>query len=214
MNSEYIIISVIAYLVGSIPFAYLIVKNFVGKDIRDLGSGNVGAMNTYESTGNKFYGILVFILDFIKAFAFVYLVDLKFDDSMLIRLASAFLVLGHNYSIFLGFSGGRGLAPAAGAISYLNPFGVLIWILMFYTSKAVINKNVHISIAVGLIGANIMLWASPTEVLLVFQQYQFPDINEFRTLYILITIFIISKLAKPIREHLGIEDDFDNKKID
>lgn len=205
MNSEYIIISIIAYLVGSIPFAYLIVKTFTGKDIRDEGSGNVGAMNTFESTGSKLYGISVLILDFLKAFAFIYLIDIRYEDSMFIRLATAFLVLGHNYSVFMGFSGGRGLAPAAGAISYLNPIGVILWVIMYFSSKAIINKNVHISIAIGLIGANVLLWASPTELLLLLQNYEFPDINEFRTLYFLLTIFIISKLVKPIREHLGYD---------
>ncbi len=207
MNMTYIFISIIAYLIGSIPFAYIIIKLLLGKDIRDEGSGNVGAMNTFEISWSKIYGFIVLILDFLKAYACIYFVDQYTTDTMLIRLVAAFIVLGHNYSIFLGFSGGRGLAPAAGAFAYINPFGIIMWFIMYYTSKLVINKDVHISIAVGLIGANIMLWATPIELLKLFQNVDIPDINEFRTLYILISLFIISKLIKPIKEHLGIKDE-------
>lgn len=203
MYYYYIIVSVIAYLVGSIPFAYIIVKLFAKQDIRQLGSGNVGAINVYESTGSKLYGIIVLILDFLKAFIFIYLINKYTDDSLFIRLSAAFLVLGHNYSIFLALSGGRGLATAAGAFAFLNPFGIVIWLIMYYTGKLIISKNVHIAIAIGLIGANIMLWASPTELLKLFENYKFADINEFRTLYMLISIFILSKLIKPIQEQLG-----------
>jgi glycerol-3-phosphate acyltransferase PlsY len=205
MIYEYIIISILSYLVGSAPFAFLLVKFFYNRDITLEGSKNSGAMNGYEVTNNKIIGFLIFILDFAKAFLLLYGLSHFTDDLLSIRLAAAFVVLGHNYSIFLGLKGGRGLSPAAGAISFLNPFGVIIWIIMYYTSKMVINKDVHISIAIGLIAANIMLWASPIEILIIFENYKLNEINDFRLLYILISIFIISKLANPIKESLNKE---------
>lgn len=206
MNYEYILISIISYLVGSAPFAYLLVKFFYDKDITSEGSKNSGAMNGYEVTNNKIIGFLIFILDFAKAFLLLYGLSHFTDDSLSIRLSASFVVLGHNYSIFLGLKGGRGLSPAAGAISFLNPFGVIIWIIMYYTSKIVINKDVHIAIATGLIGANIMLWASPIELLQIFENYNLNEINDFRLLYIVITFFIISKLIHPIKEVLNKEE--------
>ncbi len=207
MYYEYILISIFSYLIGSIPFAYLLVNFFYSKNVTKEGSKSSGAMNGYEITNNKIIGFFILVLDFAKAFILIYGVTQFTDDTLLIQLAASFVVLGHNYSIFLGLSGGRGLSPAAGAIGFLNPFGILIWLIMFFTGKYVINKNVHISIAVGLIGANMMLWASPIELLRLLENYSFNEINDFRSLYMLISIFIISKLIKPIKEVLSAEDE-------
>lgn len=201
-----ILVSILAYLTGSIPTAYILLKVFFKKNITEEGSGNVGAMNSYEVTNNKILGIVVFLLDFLKSYLFLFILISQINDSMLIRLSAAFLILGHNYSIFIRLSGGRGLSPAAGVFAYINPFGIIIWVIMYFTSKIIINKNVHISTAIGLIGANIMLWASPIELLELFELHKFEDINDFRTLYIVISIFIISKLIKPIREALDLEE--------
>lgn len=199
-------ISVLSYLVGSIPFAYILLKVLHKKDITQEGSGNSGAMNSYEITNNKFIGILVFVLDFIKAFSLLFIISINFDDIMILRLAASFVILGHNYSIFIRFHGGRGLSPAAGVMAFFNIYGILMWLLMFFTSKKIISANVHIATAIGLIGANIMLWASPEEMLRVFETFHFEDLSDFRTLYMVISIFIISKLISPIREFVMDDD--------
>jgi len=204
----------LSYLVGAIPFAFILVKLFHKKDITNEGSGNSGAMNGYEVTNNKVTGVLIFILDFIKAYALLYLISQYFEDVMILRLAASFVVLGHNYSIFIRFSGGRGLSPAAGAIAFFNIYGVLMWLLMFFTSKKIISSNVHIATAIGLFGANVMLWASPEEMLRIFEMYRIENLSDFRTLYILISIFIISKLIKPIREFVTEDENLENPKID
>ena len=199
-------ISVLSYLVGSIPFAYILLKVLHKKDITQEGSGNSGAMNSYEITNNKFIGILVFVLDFIKAYTLLYIISINFDDIMILRLVASFVILGHNYSIFIRFHGGRGLSPAAGVMAFFNIYGILMWLLMFFTSKKIISANVHIATAIGLIGANIMLWASPEEMLRVFETFHFEDLSDFRTLYMVISIFIISKLVSPIREFVMDDD--------
>jgi len=205
-NFTYIMISVLSYLVGSIPFAYILLKVLHKKDITQEGSGNSGAMNSYEITNNKFIGILVFVLDFIKAYTLLYIISINFDDIMILRLVASFVILGHNYSIFIRFHGGRGLSPAAGVMAFFNIYGILMWLLMFFTSKKIISANVHIATAIGLIGANIMLWASPEEMLRVFETFHFEDLSDFRTLYMVISIFIISKLVSPIREFVMDDD--------
>lgn len=213
-NYTYILISILSYLIGAVPFAFILVKLFHKKDITLEGSGNSGAMNGYEVTNNKAIGVIIFVLDFLKAYTLLSVLSQYFDDVMILRLAASFVVLGHNYSIFIRFNGGRGLSPAAGAISFFNIYGVLMWLLMFFTSKKIFSSNVHISTAIGLFGANIMLWASPEEMLRIFEIYHVQDLSDFRTLYILISIFIISKLIKPMREFVNEDENIENPKIE
>ncbi|MBN2483770.1 MAG: glycerol-3-phosphate 1-O-acyltransferase PlsY [Candidatus Omnitrophica bacterium] len=144
----YIIALVISYLVGSIPFGYLIARGVGGLDIRQHGSGNIGATNVTRVIGKK-WGVLVFILDFLKGFIVVPLLMLVAKDCpigiyVLVTFAA---VAGHNWTIFLRFKGGKGVSTSAGGICGLCvPFPVLIiplcagivsWILLFYGFKYV-----------------------------------------------------------------------------
>jgi Predicted membrane protein len=119
--SKYLIIFALSYIVGSIPFAYIIVRLFFRKDISKEGSGNVGAMNSYEVTGRKWVGFLVFLFDFLKGISVVlisrYLIP---DDDFAILAASFSVVLGHNFSLFLRFKGGKGLATSAGVLLLIH----------------------------------------------------------------------------------------------
>jgi acyl phosphate:glycerol-3-phosphate acyltransferase len=160
MQSTYFvifIISVIYYLIGSIPTAYLALKLFHEKDITKEGSGNVGAMNSYDVSGSKKTGILVFVIDFLKglipAVIPIYFLDVGFS-TMYIPLAA--LVAGHNFSIWLKFKGGRGLATAAGILAIVNFWVVIIWCVV-YLIVNMIKKNVHIANTVATILMPIML---------------------------------------------------------
>lgn len=142
---NYILVCVFSYIIGSIPFAYLVLKHRHGKDIRDEGSGNVGAMNSFDITNSKTSGILVFLLDSLKGLipSAVFIYFLKMPLWMLV-LPSVLLVLGHNYSVFLRFKGGRGLATAFGASLLVNFWFGIIWgVLFFIGMKA--KRNVHIA---------------------------------------------------------------------
>ncbi|PIV65216.1 MAG: hypothetical protein COS09_00670 [Candidatus Nealsonbacteria bacterium CG01_land_8_20_14_3_00_12] len=132
-----ILISLISYFIGSFPTAYLLVKKFTGQDIRKIGSGNVGAINVLRALKGKspklavFGFLLVLIVDMAKGALSVWtsqkLAFLGYDLTISLILASFFVVLGHNYSIFLKFRGGRGAACLMGIMLYLKPISILVW---------------------------------------------------------------------------------------
>ena len=133
---DYIITALISYLFGSIPFGYIFTKIFLKKDIRDVGSGNIGATNVLR-TGNKRLGYLTLILDILKAVIPVIYVKLYYPDLIFISALCAFL--GHLFPIWLKFKGGKGVATFVGILISINiyyavVFGI-VWILTFFISK-------------------------------------------------------------------------------
>ena len=122
---------ILAYLCGAIPFGYIIAKLFKHIDIRKQGSGNTGATNVYR-TISKPLGILTLILDALKGFIPVYLVTLTNPSSYWIVIAVALVtILGHIFTVFLNFKGGKGVATACGAFLAMNSLAVLICFLVF-----------------------------------------------------------------------------------
>jgi glycerol-3-phosphate acyltransferase PlsY len=127
---------VFAYLCGSIPFAYIIAKNVAKVDICTVGSGNSGTTNVFRSVG-KSAGIATFVADVLKGFIPVYfatLIDNSFSYSVAVMVAA---LLGHIFSIFLKFKGGKGVATGLGAFLALMPlpsliaFGIFGLVFMF-----------------------------------------------------------------------------------
>lgn len=135
--TNFFLISLIAYLIGSFPTAYLITKKLVGKDIRKIGSGNVGAINTFraikgaKSAKLAIVGFIsVLVIDIGKGALAIFSAQQLFgyNLSLALILAAFFVVLGHNYSIFFKFgAGGRGAACLMGILLYLDPFSLLVW---------------------------------------------------------------------------------------
>ncbi|MEJ5172215.1 MAG: glycerol-3-phosphate 1-O-acyltransferase PlsY [Hydrogenothermaceae bacterium] len=126
---EIVLYSIIAYLIGSIPFGLIVGKIF-GKDVRKEGSGNIGATNVTRVIGKK-AGLLVFFLDAVKGFFPVYYLISKGYPSKIVSVVSIFAVLGHTFSVFLKFKGGKGVATALGVLLALNT-KVSIIILTFW----------------------------------------------------------------------------------
>ncbi|MDD4020024.1 MAG: glycerol-3-phosphate 1-O-acyltransferase PlsY [Kiritimatiellae bacterium] len=136
-----------AYLLGSVPFGFLIAKA-CGKDIRALGSGNIGATNVFRSV-SKPLGVLTFALDFLKGFCGVRFVPVLAASCAgadgtgmgLAVFCGAMTVAGHNWTCFLGFKGGKGVATSAGLLLGLSPAGVGIafaaWLVLFLTTRYV-----------------------------------------------------------------------------
>ncbi len=123
---------VAAYLIGGIPFGLIIVKLMKGSDVREEGSGNIGATNVLRTTG-PVAGVLTLVLDAAKAFFAVWLADRLSGGSELWMSAAALAVLlGHAYSIFLNFTGGKAVASFVGAFAYLTPLPVLAVALLFF----------------------------------------------------------------------------------
>ena len=108
---EYLIIGIISYLMGSIPFGYILTKIFLKQDIREIGSGNIGATNALR-TGNKLIGYSTLILDIAKAIIPVIYVKIYYPE--LIYISSLCAFLGHVFPIWLKFKGGKGVATYVG----------------------------------------------------------------------------------------------------
>ena len=133
---DYLIIIIISYLFGSIPFGFILTKIFLKKDIRNIGSGNIGATNALRS-GNKLIGYSTLLLDIIKAIFPVLYIKFNYPDLVYISALSVFL--GHVFPIWLKFKGGKGVATYVGIIFSLNIIYALIfgitWIIVFLISK-------------------------------------------------------------------------------
>ncbi len=117
---DLLLISIFCYFLGSLPFSFLIAKAY-GKNLFQVGSGNVGTANVWRATKKIEAAILALIGDTGKGFFAIFLAEKFFPQKPLFQiLASFFVVFGHNWSIFLKFRGGRGLATLAGILLYLN----------------------------------------------------------------------------------------------
>ena len=142
---EYVLSSIIGYLFGSIPTAYLSLKKTRGIDITNTGTGNVGAMNSYEVTNSKSIGIIVLLIDFLKgmipALGVLYLLQNSF---LIASLTVLFAIFSHCFNPWLNFKGGRGLATAAGGSAIIFPFLLISWIV-FYLLVFFIKKDIHIA---------------------------------------------------------------------
>ena len=122
---------VVAYLVGGIPFGLLIVKLKTGADVRESGSGNIGATNVLRTTG-PLAGILTLILDAAKGWFAVWLADtLTHGDIFWMSFTALAVLLGHVFSPYLKFKGGKAVASFLGAFGYLTPIPVLVVTLIF-----------------------------------------------------------------------------------
>lgn len=133
---EVIIVAITSYLMGSIPFGFILTKIFLKKDIRDIGSGSIGATNALR-TGNKSLGYGTLLLDVLKAIIPVIYTKLNYPDYIFIT--SMFVFLGHVFPLWLKFKGGKGVAPYVGILFSINLiYGIVfvsIWIITFLISK-------------------------------------------------------------------------------
>ena len=148
---SYIITGLVAYLLGSIPTGYLAAKSR-GIDIRKVGSGNIGATNVFRTLGRP-AGIFVLLVDALKGFISCYFVGpLVYrwlnghppEGATLeyLKIVGAFLsIIGHNYTCWLKFKGGKGIATSAGAVLALLPwalaFALVVWIILFFVTRYV-----------------------------------------------------------------------------
>ena len=130
MIVKFIILFIISYLVGSIPNALWIGKVFKGLDVRNYGSGNVGATNASRVLGWKL-GVLVLLLDVLKGAVFVYIAKLINLDDIYLVLVSLAPILGHSYSIYLKFKGGKAVATSLGVFAVLVPKVILVLLVIF-----------------------------------------------------------------------------------
>lgn len=195
---QYLISILIGYLLGSVPTAYLVMKK-KGIDITAEGSGNVGAMNTYEVSKSKLTGLIVFAVDFLKGLLSVLLIKWLYpSDFISPALALLLAVFSHCFSPWINFKGGRGLATAAGGTIILFPyllFGwILVWIISFIYKKDILLSNIL---------------ATPLSLLLVLGKpelafkYSFPQPKDVDSLILFSTaglMIIFIKHIEPLKE--------------
>ncbi len=130
--TPYLITAVVSYLLGSIPFGYLLVRIFKGEDVRTSGSGNIGATNVARKS--PVLGAATLLLDAVKGLAAVLLARALFGgphQQLIMTTAAFFAVLGHLFPVWLKFRGGKGVATSLGAFILLTPISILCMIGLF-----------------------------------------------------------------------------------
>ncbi len=160
-----IVVVATSYLLGSIPFSFLIARAFGVRDVRRVGSGNVGATNVLRNAG-KAAGLLAFLLDAAKGGAATLLALRLAGDALLPALAAVAVVIGHMYPVWLRFQGGKGVATGLGAFAPLAPWPAL-WAVAAFVVVAAITRYVSLgSIAGAVVLAALVptLGASPRPV--------------------------------------------------
>lgn len=151
MLAYYIIIAIIAYLIGSVNFSILISKKVAGFDVREKGSGNAGTTNMLRSVG-KGAAAVTLILDILKGIIAIWiaigygnivskLADIQIDNRICVQLAGIFVIIGHTFPIYFGFKGGKGVATALGILITTN-YQIGLICLVFALILIVITKMV------------------------------------------------------------------------
>ena len=180
---EYIIVIFFSYLSGSIPFGLIITKIFTGKDIRNIGSGNIGATNVLR-TGRKYLAIVTLLFDIIKGYAAVVATEHFFPE--LTELSALIVFLGHIFPIWIRFKGGKGVATYLGilfALSLsLSAIFIFTWVvisLIFrYSSISSMFSSLTV-LAVATIRENVVGTINPNLL------------NDNNIIFLLFTFFIL-----------------------
>ena len=185
---EILILAIICYLLGSIPFAYLVPKLFGFGDIRKIGSGNPGTTNVLR-TGNKLLAIFVLVFDTLKGFiplfyfknyySFENIILLQIQPEIIIYLICSFAIIGHIFPVWLKFKGGKGVATFIGYLFGANYFLSLLFIFSWLT-VATISRYSSLSSIISLI-------------IIPFISFYFFNIITINALIFIISFFIILK---------------------
>jgi glycerol-3-phosphate acyltransferase PlsY len=142
-----IAVSILSYLLGSVPFALIFAAGFKGKDVRQEGSGNIGAANALVTAG-FWVGLLSLVCDLTKGLVPVLLARLWVGSNLAVVMAAFLAVAGHDFPIFLKFRGGKGVATTAGAVIAIDPFMFiflfLLWVLMVIVVQHFIPSTVAV----------------------------------------------------------------------
>lgn len=179
-----------AYLVGSIPMGYLVGKLFYKTDIRTAGSRNIGATNALRLFGTR-TGIIILLLDMLKGFAVVILSKMLLGDyPWLVVLSGLVVILGHIFTIFLGFKGGKGVATAGGVFLALAP-GELGLALLFFIIIVLITRYVSLGSILAAISFGIFV---------SLRQYFSPSPDWVKVAF---TVVVVAMIIYKHKENIG-----------
>ena len=203
---SYLYCALIGYLLGSIPTAYIVLKKTQNVDITETGSGNVGAMNSFEVSNSKIIGILVFIIDALKGLLSVYLCLLLFPVNFIFpALALFFAVFSHCFNPWIKFKGGRGLATAVGGSVILSPFipaaWCVLWVMVYLFKKDILLANISAVIL------TLLLSVSTIEII---YKYSYPTPDSYGTLAMFVASMLIVIFIKHIDPLKEIIDKYKN----
>ena len=170
---DLVLVVFLSYLMGSIPFGYLLTKIFLKKDIRNIGSGNIGATNALR-TGNKMIGYSTLCLDILKAA--IPLLYIKFNLPDVIYITSLCIFLGHVFPIWLKFKGGKGVATFVGILFCLNYILGFVFIISWFSIFLIFKFSSLSSIVASF-------------VIPIFHVYYFSNNNYYFFIILFILIF-------------------------
>jgi acyl-phosphate glycerol 3-phosphate acyltransferase len=196
---ETVLFAIAGYLIGSIPVAYLLARKRHGIDLRREGSGNIGARNAFDVTGNKRLGFAVLVLDMHKGIIPLVILD-SFGYSSMIPIVAVTIVLGHCYPLWLKFHGGRGLATGGTIMLLIAPKILLCWVILYYISS-LIKKQVHVQAFIAITGCIVFEFIAQQYSL--FSDFRIIDVaDKLAVHYSVLAILMISlsRHIQPVRE--------------
>ncbi len=200
---NFLITALIAYLIGSFPTAYVLMKR-KGVNILNEGTGNVGTMNVLRVSGSKFSGLTVFIIDFLKGLLSVFIAGKIFGNTFPILItALIFAVAGHCFSVWLKFKGGRGLAAAFGGSLFFIPLIPGLWILLWVITFAY-KRNTHFA-NVSATFLLMLLVIFSSDILSKYSIYNSGSVTFFSATISLLLVIILIKHIEPLKEYFKNE---------
>ncbi len=196
---NYFLSFLIGYIIGSFPTAYIILKRHLDIDIRSTGSGNVGALNSFEVSKSKMIGLSVFTIDLLKGLTAVLLAKLFVGDEFIfVMIALNAAVLAHCFSPWINFKGGRGLATAGGGALFVSIPMLLLWLLIWAISFGY-PRNIHIAN----VSASILTAVVSFTSAFFMNKFSYPHaVNNFQfSLYVsLLMLIILTKHYTTMKE--------------
>ena len=208
--AAYIIVAIVAYLLGSISFSVIISKKMAGFDVREKGSGNAGATNMLRSVGKK-AAVLTLLCDALKgvvAILFAVIVGKiakNTDKALLVQIAGILVVLGHTFPVFFGFKGGKGVATSLGVLLMTN-WKIGLICLVFALVLMALTKMV----SMGSVGAAILF---PVLVLFIHTNYTVTEGSSYLIYSIILAVIVAFNHRSNIQRILnGTENKISFKK--
>ena len=195
-----IIIPIVSYLIGTIPFSLIFSKIFYKKDPGKEGSRNYGALNSYEITNNKLIGLLVLLFDALKGVAAVFFsYYIIFPSLFYVLISIIFVVLGHDFNIFLKFKGGRGLATSLGALLCFNPLLVIIWCCIWFLFYKIVKNDILFANSLSSVVTPVVIIFTADYVFYLLQYNFNLDILEYKIFSIILCMIIFASHHRNIR---------------
>ena len=204
--ATYIIVAVIAYLIGSINFSIILSKKMAGFDIREKGSGNAGTTNMLRSVGKK-AAVITLICDILKGVVSILIAVLagkiikNLDNALLVQLAGIFVIIGHTFPVFFKFKGGKGIATSLGVLLMTN-WQIGLICLVFALVLIALTRMV----SVGSIAAGILF---PVLVAFINQNYIVPTSNSnwsYLVFSIIIALLVIFNHRANVQRILNVTE--------